>query len=128
MKRFNEALKYAHAVRKIYPGATPKMLEHYCVKSLTDEKPDIVIINIGTNRIGIDNPFEISMDLANIVIICKDHGNNTVFVSSITCRPEIPRLVEDLNNILRARQTTFDYEVIYNDNITEEHIMSRHIQ
>ena len=115
-------LKNAHAVRKIYPGATPKELEHYCIKPLNDEKPDIVIINIGTNRIGIDNPFDISMDIANIVKICKYHGVNTVFVSAITCRPGCPRLVEDLNNILRAWQTTRDYEMIYNDNITEEHI------
>ena len=99
-------MKYAHAVKKIYPGATSRDLEHYCPKPLNDIKPDIVIINIGTNKIGIDDPFEISKDINRIVKICKDHGVNKVLVSSITCRPGHPRLVEDLNNILRARQLT----------------------
>ena len=62
ISKLNEALKSAHAVKKIYPGATPKELEHYCLKPLNDIKPDIAIINIGTNKIGIDDPFEISKD------------------------------------------------------------------
>ena len=54
--------------------------------------------------------------------ICKDHGVNKVLVLSITCRPGHPRLVEGLNNILRARQLTYDYELIYNENITADFI------
>ena len=108
--------------KKIYPGATPKDLEYYCPKPLNDIKPDIVIINIGTNKIGIDDPFEISKDINRIVKICKDHGVNKVLMSSITCRPGHPRLVEDLNNILRARQLTYDYALICNENITADFI------
>ena len=32
ISKLNEALKSTHAVKKIYPGATPKELEHYCLK------------------------------------------------------------------------------------------------
>ena len=122
IKKLNESLKYAQAVKKIYPGATPKDLEHYCLKPLNYIKPDIVVLNIGTNKIGIDDPFEISSDIYRIVKTCKVHGVKKVSVSSITCRPGHPRLVEDLNNILRARQILHDYELIYNDNITADFI------
>ena len=122
MKKLNQALKHAHAVKKIYPGATPEDLEHYCIKPLRDIKPDVVILTIGTNKIGIDDPFKISKEIFNIVNICKDHGVNKIFVSSITCRPEYPRIVEDINNILRARQVLYDYELIYNDDITADFI------
>ena len=37
-----------------------------CPKPLNDIKLDIVIINIGSNKIGIDDPFEISKDINSI--------------------------------------------------------------
>ena len=113
----NCVLKNKHVYRKLYPGATPQDLQHYCTRTLDMDKPDIVIINVGTNSIGTDDPFTIAREIIKIVKICHERGCNKVFVSAITHRPNYPDVVEQLNNVLRAWQLNHDYEIIYNDNI-----------
>ena len=107
---------------KPFPGATPKELKHYCVHTLIHDKPDTVVINIGTNRIGKLDEFEISKDIADIVKIAHSHGVSKVFVSSIAYRPGLMHEVTKVNNLLRENQLLHDYELISNDNIEARHV------
>ena len=66
---------------KPYPGGTPKELKHYCTYTFDNDKPDTVVINIGTNRIGKLEASEIAKDIGEIVTVAHNHGVNKVFVS-----------------------------------------------
>ena len=67
MNKFNCLISKTKVIRKTYLGATPKKLLHYVVRPLIDEKPDICIINIGTNKIRKEDSFTIAKDIVDIV-------------------------------------------------------------
>ena len=115
--RLNRQLKNKNAFKKIHPGATPLDLNYYSKRTLEMEKPDICIIHVGTNKIGKDEPFDIAKGIVETVKTCHEFGANTVYVSSIIYREDYPDIVVQLNNILRSWQITYDYTLIYNDNI-----------
>ena len=52
MNEFNYYVKIGCVFRKSFPGATAKELAHYVILPLKEDKPDIVIINIGTNSLN----------------------------------------------------------------------------
>ena len=66
MKEFNVYVRNGYAYRKAFPGATPKELAHYCIPTLLEDKPDIVIINAGTDSLNKNDLFEIADDISNI--------------------------------------------------------------
>lgn len=117
MPKMNKSLINKYAFKSIHPGSTPEDLNYYCVRTLKKENPDIAIINVGTNKIGRDDPFTIAKDITNIVKTCQQHGCNKVFVSSITYRSDYQNEVLQLNNILEAWQVIHDFKLIYNNNI-----------
>ena len=104
MKEFNVHVRNGYAYRKAFPGATPKELAHYCIPTLLEDKPDIVIINAGTNSLNKNDLFEIADDISNVANICRSYGMNDVYVLSITYRQQYQKLITDLNNILRSKQ------------------------
>ena len=120
VKGMNRALVKKTAFKKVYIGATAEDLEHYCLRPLQTEKPDICIVHIGTNNIGKeDDPFSIADKIIRVVKACQTNGCNKVFISSIIYRPDYPDVVIQLNNILRQWQALHNYELIYNDNIND---------
>ena len=52
MKELNKYIKKGYVYRKTFDGATSSELAHYCVHTLMNDKPDCVIINIGTNDLN----------------------------------------------------------------------------
>ena len=122
MKEFNVYVRNGYAYRKAFPGATPKELAHYCIPTLLEDKPDIMIINAGTNSSNKNDLFKIADDISNIANICRSYGVNDVYVSSITYRRQYQKLITDLNNILRSKQLSHDFILIENDNISAKHI------
>lgn len=117
MAKLNRELKNKHAYKRLFPGVTPDDLQYYCLRTLEKDKPDIAIINVGTNNIGKEDPFNIASEIIKVVKLCQERGCNKVYVSSIIHRPDYPDMVVQLNNILHQWQFHHDYELIYNDNI-----------
>ena len=86
LHEFNHYIKNGYAYRKLFLGATIKDLDHHCELSLRDDKPDACVINIGSNNLGKDQPYEIAKQIINIVNKCHEYGVNKVYVSSIPMR------------------------------------------
>ena len=116
-EEINPYLKNAHLYRTIHPGAKAEDIEHYCTRTLKIDKPDMVIINCGTNNIKTQYPYEIYKSIKRIVESCHSSGVNDVFVSSIPIRRGDGNQVDEVNNYLRARAILDDYIYINNSNI-----------
>ena len=113
----NQGMENKTAYKRIFLGATPADINHYSVRTLEVDNPDIVVIHAGTNSIGKTDPFIIAKDLMECVDTCKKHGCNTVFVSGIVDRPDFSSEVSALNNILYHWSFLHGYNFIYNENI-----------
>ena len=113
----NRSMENKRAYKKIFLGATPADINHYCVRTLETDHPDIAIIHAGTNSIGKNDPFQIAKDLVQCVETCKSRGCSTVFVSGIVDRPDFSAEVSTLNNILYHWSFLHGYTFIYNENI-----------
>ena len=61
---FNKKLRNGKAYFRSFSGATSKQLDHYIIPSLVDDKPDAVIIHVGTSDILYNANYE---DIAQIV-------------------------------------------------------------
>ena len=92
-------------------------IHHRATHTLQNDKPDIIIINAGSNNIKTDKPVTILEDIANIVITCKKYGVTEVFVSSLTPRLGCQSKIDELNKLLYEKQREFEYTFIKNDNI-----------
>ena len=116
MNEFNYYVKIGRVFRKSFPGATAKELAHYAILPLKEDKPDIVIINIGTNNL---NKLD-ATDIFKLIELCKSYRVDQVYVSGITHREQYVKKITEINNYLRGRQYANDYSFIENDNITKE--------
>ena len=122
MREFNSYLYNAYSYRKSFPGATVNELKHYCLLTLTEDSPDVVIIHVGTNNIKKDNPSQIAEGIFDVVNICKQFGVSSVFVSSITQRRNFQNDINNLNDILWSNELNKEYTYINNGNIEISHI------
>ena len=120
MNEFNYYVKIGRVFRKSFPGATAKELAHYAILPLKEDKPDIVIINIGTNSLNKLDACNITTDIFKLIEVCKSYGVDQVYVSGITHREQYVKKITEINNYLRGRQCANDYSFIENDNITKE--------
>ena len=89
----------------------------YCVTTVQNDKPDSVVIHIGSNSLYNDDTNEIDEDIFNVIQICRNYGVNEVFLSGITFRNRHLSKVRNLNNLLEMNEEADDYTFIKNDNI-----------
>ena len=81
---FNKELRNGKAYFRFLSGVTSKQLDHYIIPLLVDNKPDAVIIHVGTNDILYNASYEdIARNIIKIGSNCKIHGANDVLISSI---------------------------------------------
>ena len=76
---------------KSFTGATSNDLNTYVGPTLNKDKPDAVVIHIGTNdvsnlRFHDRKPKEVTDEIIQIGSKCRENGVNEVFISSIVCR------------------------------------------
>ena len=65
-------------------GANSKQLDHCIIRTLVDNKPDVVLLCVGTNDIiSKSNDTELANNIINFGLNCKNHGVIKVFISSI---------------------------------------------
>ena len=119
MVKFNEEITNGYAVKRAYGGATTTRLKHYVKGDLAVDKPDTIIINGGTNNFTKTSlsDEEIVDEICEIVDICRQYGIKSIFVSSITCRPEFQRRVDAINKLLKEKAIKYNYEFIDNARI-----------
>ena len=122
MKNFNNDINNGHAYKKVFPGATPKELYHYCTHTLITDNPDTVIINVGTNCLGTLDAANIANDIISIVSRIQSYGVNNVYVSELAYRPQFQQIIYEVDNILRIHQGFHNYVLICNDNIKSCHL------
>ena len=100
-------------------------LDHYILPPLVDDKPDAVIIHVGTNDILTNaNHEEIAHNIIKIGLNCKNYGDNDVVISSILVKknPNLNVLIRRVNSLLCDLCSTNGFGYICNDTITTKYL------
>ena len=122
---FNKELKNGKAIFQSFSGADTKQLDHYILPPLVDDKPDAVIIHVGTNDILTNaNHEEIARNIIKIGLNSKNHSVNDVVISSVLVKknPNLNALIRRVNDLLRDLCSMNGFGYICNDAITTEYL------
>ena len=122
MRNFSKSITNGFAYRNAFHGCVPKQMLHYCTYNLENDRPDVVIIHVGSNALGRDVNSTIANDIIDIVTMCQKYGVNEVFVSEITYRPKFENDINEINNILHGKSLLHNFQVISNSNINGMHL------
>ena len=90
-----------------------------------DDKPDAVIIHVGTNDILTNaNHEEIARNIIKIGLNCKNHGVNDVVISSVLVKknPNLNALIRRVSYLLGDLCSMHSFGYICNDPNTTEYI------
>ena len=126
---FNYSIRDTHAVIKNFDGATTKRLGHHVLPILKEDKPDSVLIHIGTNDVNNHKLYAVSPEkLASGIIeigrTCKSFNVKEVFISSVLCWNEVilSNQFNCTNELLNKLCKENDFNYISNSNITPSHL------
>ena len=125
----NYSIRDAHAVIKNFDGETTKRLGHHVLPILKEDKPDSVLIHIGTNDVNNHklyavSPEKLASDNMEIGRTCKSFNVKEVFISSVLCRNEVilSNQINRTNELLNKLCKENDFNYISNSNITPSHL------
>ena len=126
---FNYSIRDTHAVIKNFDGATTKRLGHHVLPILKEDKPDSVLIHIGTNDVNNHklyavSPEKLASDIIEIGRTCKSFNVKEVFISSVLCRNEVilSNQINRTNELLNKLCKENDFNYISNCSITPSHL------
>ena len=124
MVKFQKCLKMGNSIKRSFPGATASQLKYYLGPTLTEERPDEVIVCGGTNNLTKKNQTEIEIvhEILEVVFHCQESGVNQVFVSGLPCRPSHQKEINEINKLLEINATSYNYEFIPTENIEKRHL------
>ena len=114
---FNKEFKNGEAIFRSFSGANTKQLDHYILPLLVDDKPDAVIIHVGTNDILTNaNHKEIARTIIKIGLNCKIDGLNDVVIFSVLIKknPNLNTSIRRVNDLLRGLCSTNSFGYICN--------------
>ena len=122
--RLNRNLTVGKAFIKAFPGATVNQLSHYIIPHLESNRPESIIIHVGTNDIAprYESPkssSDISNSILQIAEKCREFGVKNIFISGLTCRSlksELDKVLE-VNSFLMNACYEQNYYFINNNNI-----------
>ena len=87
---FNKELRHVKAFFRSFRGANAKQLRHFIIPILVNDKPDAIVIHVGTNDIlNLANHENIAHSVINIGLDCKNNGVNEVLISSILVKKNL---------------------------------------
>ena len=96
---------------------------------LKEDKPDSVLLHIGTNDVNHHNLYAVSTeklasDIIEIDRTCKAFNVKEVFISSVLCRNEVilSNQINRTNELLNKLCKENDFNYISNSNITPSHL------
>ena len=122
---FNKELRSGKAFFRSFNGTDSKQLGHYIIPTLVGDKPDIVLLLVGTNDVlSNDNNTELANNIINVGLNCKNHGVSIVFISSILTKknPKLKSVIRRVNDKLRELCETNGFIFVNNDMITTDHL------
>ena len=124
---FNNSLCEGKAHLNGFSGANIKRLDHFITPTLVEDRPDIVIIHIGSNDIthNIVGQVDVKDNVNRIINIgktCLSYGVKEVIVSSIFIKKQfkLARIIRQVNDLLHDECKINNFQFISNDNITRE--------
>ena len=104
---------------KCFSGANAKQLDHYVIPVLVAEKPQTVVINIGSNDITKFNYHDVDVnDLANrilqIRLKCRYDGVESIALSSVLVRNDnnLNKLIRGVNISLKHLCKVYGFDFI----------------
>ena len=124
--KFKESTPKARVFEKSFSGANTNQLDYYLFLLLADEKPDNVVIHIGSNDITKFNSNNVNVEklarrIINIGFKCKSYRVSNLSVSSILKRSSfnINQEIYQVNNTLKRLCRINDFSHICNDLVNE---------
>ena len=122
---FNKELRHGKAFFRSFNGENAKQLRHYIIPTLIDDKPDTIVIHVGTNDIlNHANHEDIARSIISTGLDCKSNGANEVLISSILVKknPNLNAIVRRVNDMLRDLCEKNGFSFICNDAITTNYL------
>ena len=122
---FHKELRSGNAFFRSFSGANSKQLNHYIIPTLVDDKPDVVLLHVGTNDIRNNaNDTKLANNLINIGLNCKNHGLRKVLISSILVKqnPKLNPVIRSVDDKLREPCEINAFLFVNNDMITTDHL------
>ena len=127
--KFKEITPNARVYVKCFSGANTNQLDYYVVPVLLYEKPDNVIIYIGSNEITKFNynnvdAEELSNEFINTELKCRTNGLSNAAVSFILKRNSfnMNQVIYQLNRILKRFFSINDFFYLCNDEVNENYL------
>ena len=110
-----------------FSGANTKRLDHLITPTLVEDRPDIVIIHIGSNDITYNTVDQIDVkDIANRIVNigkkCLSCGVKEVIILSIFIKKQfkLTRIIRQVNDLLCDECKRNNFQFVSNDDITRE--------
>ena len=122
---FNKELHHGKAFFRSFIGANATQLCHYIIPTLVNDKPDVIVMHVGTNDIlSHANHENIAHSIINIGLDCKNNGVNEVLISSILVKknPNLTSIVRRVNDMLSNLCEKNGFRFICNDVITTNYL------
>ena len=100
-------------------------MNHYITPSLVDDKPDAVIIHVGTNDVlNKLNHEDITRNIISIALSCRKYGVNDFAISSVLIKKNrnLNVLVRRVNDLLYDLCAKNGFGFISNEMITTDYL------
>ena len=127
--KFKDSTPKARVYVKSFSGANTNQLDYYVVPLLVDEKPDNVVIHIGSNDItkfnyNNVNAEELAHRIINICLKFTSYAVSNIAVSFILKRSSfnINQGIYQVNNILKLLCRISDFSYICNYLVNEKYL------
>ena len=126
--RLSKSFQRAKCILKPFGGAKIEDMEHYIIPNLEQNKPDVVVIHVGSNNISYNklnvDPSVLAEKIINIGNNCIKYGVEDVVISSIFVKEsvELSAYIRKVNDELRDLCYKHKLHFVSNDNITRKHL------
>ena len=128
-KELSKWINNGFGLIRSFSGATSSDMHHYATPSLTNERPDNMIIHVGCNDIlkGEKDPRKIAESIFEVARVCREGGVNRIFLSGILTMNNFNynNIAQKVNYILSTEGTLENFTFIDNSRITKDMLYDR---
>ena len=124
---FNNSPYEGEAHLNSFSEANAKRLDHFISPTLVEDRPDIVIIHIGSNDITYNRVDQIDVkDIVNRIIKiggkCLSYGVKEVIISSMFMKKQfkLTRIIRHVDDLLRDECKRKNFHFVINGKVTRE--------